>query len=426
MPCYPRPFSSMDGLSNTLNRWASYRIVLLTCRYCEFLLLLCEVFVERGELGPTCCLSSQLSRLLDCTHFLRYFPASPYLGPSKTTPTLDVPHEESTTDQTPSTNQSTIIQNLSHLTITDSSFPPNKAHQLPNLCTHPGSCVCRSCCSYIWLSHTARLISLTSRHSLDNLTSSHVTDCATPPDDSSTNDVSLVESALKETNSLLNQQSSKIRVDLDPVPLPFITSTPSQRSEVKSRPKGRGRRVKSATAATGRDKSENKVPGQKESVALTRGEVACTRAACFLRLKQPKEAECIVSEALAELASCGSYEMTVVLARLHYYMGVSQMQKLETNDPDVLERMWSGGRKSKRWKQCLEESVNAFMRSYQLCFPVMPAILLREVCLWLGCLLTQPDHAHHFLSLAHQLSLSHQAVRVIGKKIRCVQFYLGH
>lgn len=64
--------------------------------------------------------------------------------------------------------------------------------------------------------------------------------------------------------------------------------------------------------------------------------------------------------------------------------------------------------------------VEHFLTAYQLCFPTMPAFLLRDTSRWLTLLLSgnSPDVASHFLALSMNVTLTHQTIYSLGKKIK--------
>ena len=144
-----------------------------------------------------------------------------------------------------------------------------------------------------------------------------------------------------------------------------------------------------------------------------KAELACAKAKCLLDERKSVLAQQVLNAALADVGSeCRDYGFSLVRAWLHYYMGVAIAQQLE--ERVKLEVWFKNTSNSQLHRRCVEE----FMQCYQLCFPVMPTILLRETCLWLALLLVKPDHAHHFLSISMQTSLVHEMMLSLGKKLR--------
>ncbi len=153
-------------------------------------------------------------------------------------------------------------------------------------------------------------------------------------------------------------------------------------------------------------------------VRVLRGEVACMQGRYLLAAREPLLSQQTFQQALAEFGSEDleenrGHEVSVMLAQLHHYMGVALGQRLEGE----CEGVW--------FNQCgndplLANCVQEFLTSYQLCYPATPTILLRDTCLWLALLLTQHDHAHHFLSLSQHLAFTNQTLHAIGRKIRSV------
>ena len=118
--------------------------------------------------------------------------------------------------------------------------------------------------------------------------------------------------------------------------------------------------------------------------------------------------------------SSTSPEVSHLLGRLHLINGVSMVQDLEERRPKMADKLWKNNLHS--IPDSVMKYLTHFLTAYQLCFPVAPSLLLRDVCQWLCVCLsaTHVDLAHHFLSQSIQVSLSHQAVYAMGKKWRCV------
>ena len=165
---------------------------------------------------------------------------------------------------------------------------------------------------------------------------------------------------------------------------------------------------------SGEEEEEEGLVVRSTKIKVLRGEVACVWGRCLLAegefvLAQQKLREGLDKFGDENLAENRVYEMGVVLAQLHHYMGVALAQQL--SQLDGKKGAWfEAGTKG----DCVKE----FLVSYQLCYPATPTILLRDTCLWLALLLTQHDHAHHFLSLSQQLSFTNQTFHALGKKIR--------
>ena len=374
-------------------------IMFCVYRYCDFLLLLCEVFVERDKALPSTLLFSQTARLLDCSDFIQHLtPTQPAIPSSLASVDMDnamLNDDEvvSCGDLSCEAEEESTIKDMANL---DPQSLPIKEH-LWKVCVHPQSCVCSSCSSSLHLCHMTKLICLSSRRALHacHVTTDHVTN---------------IEAALVETDKFLTQQIPKTKIDSQPLNITLIMGAPKSRSKVNSRIQrgGKGKTKTPSSSVSGGVRDH--MIGQR-----LRWEVACARAQCLLILRQPELAKCVLSEALVEIENGIDYKTRLILAELHHYMGVALLQLLENAKPDVLEKVWSGkGCRNQLLNKCIEE----FLTSYQFCYPVVPTILLRETCLWLALLLNQPCHTHHFLSLSQQISLSHQTVLALGKKIR--------
>ena len=119
-------------------------------------------------------------------------------------------------------------------------------------------------------------------------------------------------------------------------------------------------------------------------------------------------------------ASSTSPEVSHLLGQLHLINGVAMVQDLEERRPKMADKLWKNNLHS--IPDSVMKYLTHFLTAYQLCFPVAPSLLLRDVCQWLCVCLsaTHVDLAHHFLSQSIQVSLSHQAVYAMGKKWRCV------
>jgi hypothetical protein len=98
-------------------------------------------------------------------------------------------------------------------------------------------------------------------------------------------------------------------------------------------------------------------------------------------------------------------------AQLHHYVGVALAQQLEERSEK--EGVWFEDESDGLLEQCIDN----FLQCYQLCFPSMPTILLRDTCLWLALLLRGVS-AHHFLSLSMHIGLMHKTLLSLGKKLR--------
>ena len=171
--------------------------------------------------------------------------------------------------------------------------------------------------------------------------------------------------------------------------------------------------IRSVDHASGKSELDLSPVGAKipcERLQLVMAEIDLAEVRHLLEERKCLLARQVLKATQADIGrECRDYGSSLVQAWLHYYMGVAIAQQLEEGAEQ--ESVWFESVES---QQCVEE----FMLSYQLCFPVMPTILLRETCLWLALLLTHPDHAHHFLGLYMHISLVHETVLPIGKKMR--------
>lgn len=383
-------------------------------RYQEFLLLLGEIYFQRVLFSPSAVLVSQVARLLRCSQFIEC------LAPTKTTPTsssssspqsmvndiVDAFELVCSDDDSGSQNGSSCLDDsLNEDLVTSMSrvhiSPDPRDHQLPSLCDHPDSCACQSCSNPLWFRQTVRLICLAGHSTLSSPEYGHVTDHVTN-----------MESAFAAANDLLAKRIRNYRIDLQPVGIPNVIQPSASRSKVKGRGRQKGGAVKDDSCDVMRS----------VGLAGARGELVGVWARCLLAMKRHELARRILLEGLDELGPGGAdessgYEQSIMLASLHHSVGVAFAQQLEAESGD--KRVWfemaqAQGRKSHLLEQCVEH----FVMSYQLCFPATPTILLRETCLWLGLLLATPNHAHHFLSLSQHISLAHEAVLSLGKKLR--------
>lgn len=201
-------------------------------------------------------------------------------------------------------------------------------------------------------------------------------------------------------------------IDLSPVGVPTLVKPfVASRSEVIGR--GSQKSVKKA-GKPARDCDGTKV--QSTRLVGVKSKIACARARCLLAGRQTMLAQQVLKAALMDMETePGDHYWSLVQAELHYFMGVATAQRLEEGAEQ--EEVWfEGTLDTQLHKQCVEE----FMQCYQLCFPVMPTILLRETCLWLALLLAEPSHTHHFLSLSQHIALMHETILSLGKKLRLV------
>lgn len=356
-------------------------------RYCEFLLLLYDIFVKRAQMGPSALLSAQLAQLLKCSHLMDQL-APPVAPPTDHTPSS--PEDNTTEDEgSDDSHSQSLISLMSSISLSEA--PIEEHHPSPS--SSPSLLAHQPYAGTSWLCQTLCLISIASHSSLaaaERLQPDHLT-CH----------VTRVASALSEAEDLLGKHKKSSVIDFAPVGTPFTPAV--------SASKGRGRGHRGRTTSSARRGGDGVVV---KSVRLegVRGELACGRARCLLLLQQPQPAQKILSNALAEIGSeCKGHELSLVRSRLHYYMGVALAQKLEVEREGVWLKETGKGH---------EDCVKEFLTSYQLCFPATPTILLRDTCLWLALLLGNPDHAHHFLSLSQHISLTHQTALSLGKKLR--------
>ena len=207
-----------------------------------------------------------------------------------------------------------------------------------------------------------------------------------------------VDRALRTASESLGLRGD---IDLSPVGMPAPLMP---RSEVKGRRKKPGKPVRGDGL---------KVPSMR--LVGVRAELACARARCLLAGKQAMLTQQVLKATLTDIGrECRDHDSSLALAWLHYYMGVATAQQLEEEEAEQEGVWFEGTADSQLHEQCVEE----FMQCYQLCFPTMPTILLRETCLWLALLLTEPDHAHHFMALSQHISLMHETMLSLGKKLR--------
>ena len=334
----------------------------------------------RADSATALVLSSQTSRLLQCSTLLSFLsPPTPETGCHANLDTVMIQGDKST--------ESSITSNMDISRQSKTSL--NMDHHLP-LEAHPATCKCDTCSNLLHICHKVKLIILACRTALLD-DSNHVTDHVT----------SLMRT-LSTADKQLTQQMKKL--------------------SISSQTKGKGRKRGVSRRGGGVD--------CVGVVDIMRAEVACARAKCQLLLWKPDAARCVVMEALERLEEgkcrpCTHHHLLrLSLARLHFLSGQALSQIINGKHKAIAERgVWlSHGRgEGETVKMCVDE----FMYSYNLCFPVRPAILLREVCLWLSFLSSVPEDVHHYLSIAQQVSLTHQTNIVLGKKIRSVRVRLG-
>lgn len=325
-----------------------------------------QVLVQRDQLEPAHYLFSQVALLLDCSELVHWLITAS--SPPPTTPVFSPPNTVDTAVLHTNSDVST-DDSLSAITTPPSS--PIKEHP-PPLTSHPDSCT-----SAIWLYQLVKLVCLMAQSSLKTA-AHHVT------------------VAMEMINDFLTQHTSQVTTSsLEPFGLPQIFTV--------SRSKATSRRRKGAPS---------KSTAMKRELLWAVGETACVRGLCLLSDKDPHHAVSILEQGLLAMntATGTDYISSHLLANLHYLVAQAELQQLEADHLEV--GMWPD-------EPRLEKTVEELMLSYQLCFPAMPAVLLRDTSLWLGTLLEQPDLAHHFLSLSQQISLTrHRTLLTVGSKIR--------
>ena len=150
-----------------------------------------------------------------------------------------------------------------------------------------------------------------------------------------------------------------------------------------------------------------------------------------LQLNSPEKSLGVCREALSAIQSTGILTsgpaISHALAELHYTMGEACLGEMDSQHPGVTEMLWESFRdcgknflSSGVIPDVISRALSNFLMSYQYCYPTVPSLLLRDICLWL-CVCLSPFHtelASHYLLLSTQMTLSHQAVYAIGKKIR--------
>lgn len=308
-------------------------------RYCEFLLLLGDVYVTRGNHAPSLHLAHQLARLLHCTDFTDYL-----------APPTDLPKT------TPMT------------TPTASSLLPNTSDEV--------------CDTSLMFQQRVQTVILTCRVKLlevdDHMTS-----------------VDRILSALEVAHDAVTGQ---------------MKSTCSGLQSVKA--KGRGPRRGRAAGKVERGESRC-----VRKIDLVCADVACLRAECHLLLWQPDQAIKLLDESMARMkgvASCEDHmHHSLVTAQLHFWKGKSLAQKINGHHSRLADQeVWLHSH-NPLVQQCWAE----FRQCYDQCFPVRPAILLREACLWLSFLAESSEDVHHYLTTGQQISLNHITTLTLSTKI---------
>ena len=335
----------------------------------------------RGCLTVSSLLSSQLTILLTCSSFLHTLTLT---SPNTTSP--------SNTDHTPSTltEGDQISEAMKRLSVSEPSSNDGHADILRAFLSSPNlTCLC--------LRQALQLVCISSHHSLPSTADA---------------DVSLVVGLLGTVSQFLPRHSD---IDLSPVGVPPL-ATPTALLP-GSRGRGHGRRPAAGKECIVGSMSVSSV--RLVGVAI---ELACARARYLLARKEPVLTQQLLRAALekAEGFEQQGYQFSLLRAKLHHYMGVALAQQLE-DEAACDGEVWFKDTGGCVHQHCLDQ----FLCSYQLCFPVLPTILLRETCLWLALLLADSEQSHHFLALSQHISLSHQTLLSLGKKIRlatiCVQ-----
>ena len=342
----------------------------------------------RGYPSPALLLSSQMSRLL----------CSSSLLPSISLPTTRKGCHDDLDTAMIQQDECAHDDSISSMSLPDmfSGLSLNMEH-LIIFKAHPSTCKCGTCSNVLHICHEVKLVILVCQISLldaSNHVNDHVNDHVTHLIDSLvTADINLVQLMKKH--------------------------------KVSSQTKSHGRR------RVGKRGAKRVVPDRSrgcdvDNIGLfdcLRAEMACIMAECHLLLWQPDSARTLVMEALDRLQEreqnwcTHDHLLRLVLAHLHLLGGQALAQSINGRNEVIAERgVWCG--QGEKLRKCFDE----FLACYELCFPVRPAVLLREVCLWLAFLSSESADVHHYVSLAQQVSLTHRTTIVLGKKIRSAYF----
>ncbi len=232
-------------------------------------------------------------------------------------------------------------------------------------------------------------------------------------DGHATSHVTRLLSALAMVHDALGRINRKLHPDLQSV-----------KDKGGGRGRGPGSKLKSATSRV-------------SEIELVCSDIASLRAECHLLLWQPDQAITLLDESIRCVESALSktkgvtshkrgvaaqkkgvtcedhFQHRLIRARLHFLKGKSLAQKINGNHSHLADReTWL--QPDPRVRQCWAE----FRQCYELCFPVRPAVLLREACLWLALLSESCEDVHHYLTASQQISLSHTATQTLSTKIQ--------
>ena len=308
---------------------------LLFFRYCEFLLLLGNMLVTRGNSAPSLFVVRQLSHLLSCSNFVDHM-SSPDVAP----PTKDF-----------------LIARASESVAGGASL-----------------CVGLRCRTVLL---AGQGLLLKAGHEICHMT--HLLTALT------------VASEILSTHSQ-NQ-------------LPHLTN-PGQKKFKGHASKNRSRECNTKNGSLCLTK-----------IALTNLDVACLRAELHLLLWESDEALGLVNDllpGLEEVWFCADrVSLRLLWSRLLFLKGKSLSQKINGCQQKLAsQEVWLAP------SPIVRECASIFGRCYDICLPLCPAVLLREVCLWLAFLTRKTDQSLHFLNTAQQISLCHASTYIHGNKIQ--------
>ena len=341
---------------------------LLLFRYVEFLLLMAEVQLTRGQHDSAQTLLQQAGRLTELEDYLSY-----YARPSQTTSSLVTPtHPSSHTVHDDSVELE--LEEFGRLSI---ATPPRGKQKEP--LHHPTTCMCTLCTNPVTLLQLTTLLRLWS-----DLCREEVGEVKGCPEEAVTllsDAVELVEECSVKCNTVLQSISSR------PKMLRFTGSS---------------------------------------AYIFILLQLSLSQAQIQLQLDNASKALRICEQAIKRLSAAhiqtSSPEFAKLCAWLHLTMGVALVQDCDESKGKRRGRVAKGKKKrhGEASREPIEKSLSHFLMSYQLCYPTASSLLLRDTCQWL-CFSLSSTHvhlAHHFLSLSSQVTLSHQAVYTVGKKWR--------
>ena len=362
---------------------------------------------------------------------------------------------------------------------------------------HPQACLCQVCTNPSSLLHTAKLVVQCSSNTILKTKDKLQEDCTSSENGvnlSISAAVSLISSTCTSLKDMIKNRVQKCDQVLENVGERLKRTDTSGGvvdgcGQTKSSSGGKGSSRSTVKGAPRKTKKSSKsIPRTSEESATSlsvshaveflsvMSDVATTLSECWLLEERPKEAMKEIETAILKLrgergGDSTDKEWCLVMARLHYQMGVACVQEVELSRPEVVAQLWeelgsretgdtgqstdsSAGRTRARSKSTkktttrkprstaskassakkvvsrdfpLSRALEHFLTCYQLCFPNLPALMTREVCQWVGLLLRgrgdvggAEEMTAHFVNMGMNCTLTHQTIYCLGKKFRFV------